>query len=247
MPVHTGVNWRPLATGSTPVRSNLVRFGDVASNEELRALGRFTYEFSRLVTAMRIRTARMVELIVQDRGPLLTQLLMMHTGEMTAGQIINLFFGVAETVGEYTEDEARMAKRLRTRTLKFNDDRNAFMHGDWSMGWSVAAVGGEHQLLPATLSRTLPGRKGSKATHTPWSVEALDTFTDELVDLYQVITEWGALVARVVRYPDEEPLRPGDIYAMKESEVVRQGPEAERVPPFTTVPVHLASPPRPTQ
>jgi hypothetical protein len=39
--------------------------------------------------------------------------LKLQTGEMTAYQLSNVYFGMAETIANYTEDERRVAKRLK--------------------------------------------------------------------------------------------------------------------------------------
>ena len=208
--------------------------------EGLLALGAFVYEFSRVIFWMRWGVARMATsgLAESDRVGRRFIALKLQTGEMTARQLSDVYFGMAETIADYTEDERRVAQRLKNSFDDLTTVRNDFLHGEWWIGY-VQTTGDERaREMPPILSRTKAGRGGDKETEKPFAVSDLNTRTAEIVRLRHAIAEWGELVSdgrpiisQTDPMPSEVPrARPGEVYVLRGKEVVREGPQAAQVP-----------------
>jgi hypothetical protein len=172
----------------------------------MKALGRYAYEFSRMIHHMRWQLPRITLRAVPDAGlgPNTFAVLRLYTGDMAATQLADTFFAVTEVVADYNADEAKMAAWLRNRLTPWINLRNDFFHGEWQMGWvrstswtlggDSPGPGGEVSAIPPTIFRTKAGRSGEKSRATEYTVAELDAKTDDFVGLRRKITEWGHIV-----------------------------------------------------
>ena len=107
------------------------------------ALGRYVFEFSRLVFQMRhILTAA----FGSDRETRLIATFVMS--ETYAQQLANAFFGSCIAIGALDEHEANVASRLRQRVNTAIELRNFIAHGDMWIGFTE-----EGELQNALLER----------------------------------------------------------------------------------------------
>jgi hypothetical protein len=218
-------------------------------DDEYRALGRFAYEFSRLVHHLRYQLARLTMAAACSPFSMGRQLdaLLLHTGDMNADHLADVYFAVAERVGDYTPEEGKVARRLRTNVSEFIAMRNDFFHGEWMIGWSYT-VGieipgtGERSVTSGIFNPTVSRTKAKRST-TKHSVEIvraadLNALSNDLQVLRSAVIEWGRLVEGLA-VPDESEgvtaldvpcVRPGDVYILVGNEVLRQGRLAPDVP-----------------
>lgn len=227
-------------------------------NDELRALGGYVYEFSRMVHWMRLVLPLMasVDLPGEMKFGNINKALRLHTGDMAAQQLIDVYFAVAELVGDYTQDEAHVAAAMRKQTIALPVVRNHFVHGEWQIGswrgvdngdgtgskivFSLSPETGETQVtqgerVPPTLSRTQAGRqRTTKESSTEYEVNDLDMQATKVREVRHMITEWGFIVAK---YPvmmasgESSVIRPGDLFVISDKQVRREGQHAEQVRP----------------
>ena len=221
-----------------------------SADDELRALGRYFHVFSRLIQMMRFQLARMSTAKVPEEYRLgeVFQALTLHTGDMNFDHLANVYFAVAELIGNYTEPELKMAKKMRSELSGFIETRNDFAHGEWQIGWfgSRPTTSGLEQmtgveLLPATLRRTKARRSGEKTSSTEYTAREIDTLSEKLVRLGCWVIDWGKLVEGngfVVGTPsgnDWRVARPEEVYVLRGGTLTRTGPVAGLVPLFQYV------------
>lgn len=102
-----------------------------AVDDAYRALGRYMYEFSRLVWWMKFGIEhRLIRANSRD-APWIGQLLL---GEAAAQHIANAFFGVMG-LSEHDDIERAVAKKLRTQVNEVIQTHNDIAHGDWFIGY----------------------------------------------------------------------------------------------------------------
>jgi hypothetical protein len=215
-------------------------------NAEIQALGRYTYEFSRMVWHLRWGTAQMgMRSIPHDaRTSELFQSLHIQTAGMTAGQLVDVFFAFAELNGAYSRIEAKIASSLRARVTEQVERRNDFLHGEWminyvsSTGVEDPATGEVEQVttrLPPTLYRDKPSKPFASRQPREHSLTELQAFITELETVRDHAVEWSQIIAglAIVAIPNGEGerdiARPGlsDVWVYdKVRKAVREGPLA---------------------
>ncbi|MBV9486148.1 MAG: hypothetical protein JO246_08850 [Frankiaceae bacterium] len=228
---------------------------DPSNDESFRALGLFVYEFSRLIWWMRTMLPLMATKGLNDdiRFGVINQAMKIHTGEMGAQQLVDTYFAVAALIGDYDEDEAKMAAKLRSRLIPLIRLRNDFLHGEWEIGalrstedsqaaWTIKTETGEvtrsgGEVVPPTLSRTRPGRMHDTTTQKEYSPQQIAELAAVLQDLRGVIIEWSMILTSPVLLLDEksgapelQQVPPRDLSTMTDGEVRREGPLAPRSP-----------------
>ena len=201
-------------------------------DDSYRALGRYIYEFSRLVWHMRMYLS---EVLTEGGPPGRYGLAEMTLGESTAQPIANAFFGVTRKVGELTPDELKVAKALRKQVNEAIKRRNDFAHGDWYIGWKRILADGTipedsnetrmQRIRPSFSGDTYPDYS-DHVTDTLLRPADVDAFSDELESLRDQIAEYGALSTGMTNDPGLSSHRVGDVYIVQNGVVVRGGPKA---------------------
>lgn len=236
-----------------------------STDEDLRALGYFVYQFSRTVKMMR---ARLPEMSMHDLAPQpdvtrrVREALELHTGDMNPDHLANVFFAVAELVAGYDDHERKVAKALRSSLDPYIEIRNDFMHGEWAIGYIGTMVdGGPVERLPPSLGRTKARRSGPKTRRSHTAADEIIVVAAELGRLRTTMWEWtrlatghGIILPEGVTVPsgtiiagplpegsgvlgeDFSHPRPGDVYTLRGKQVVREGPLAARVPLPSQIP-----------
>jgi len=202
---------------TTPPSSEYVE----AINDSYRAIGRYVYEFSRLVWWLKFGITQTLQR-TSTEAPWIGELLM---GEAAAQQIANSFFGVMGSV-DLDEEEKRVAKQLRNRVNQVIEKRNEIAHGDWWIGATAA-----DQTLPEDpmLIRIRPVRKEGPLHHQNLGPAELDQLSDEIRDLRVRVGEFAALATGI--WSQAAGLRVHDILVVKDGEVRRAGPKAGKLVP----------------
>src|SRR5579872_337319 len=145
--------------------------------EAHRSLGRYVYEFSRLIWHMRTTTASAVG-SGQITGLSLGEIVL---SEATASQITNAFFAVCEHLGRFDAGERSIGRRLRACVIKEYELRNELLHGDWFIGFKVMHADGEPAERSSTPRLSRPRPKIGPPETKVYGPEELDGFSDRVV------------------------------------------------------------------
>lgn len=183
-------------------------------DDAYRAIGRYMYEFSRLVYHMRSAISRHL-------SPTAVQVVDIVIGEMAARSIADGLFGLIENTVSLDKQEQEVSRTLRKEILKVIESRNNIAHGDWHIGWGSA---GASEPEPPSLLRIKSIRRDggpwSERTYTP---QDLHQQSDDVAALRNLVGEFAALtigsLATVHRY------RVGDILVVQNGLVHRAGPQ----------------------
>jgi hypothetical protein len=185
-------------------------------DDAYRALGRYIAEFSRLIYNM--RDAIEQRLTRPEDPPLLLPLVFSGA---PAAAIANTFFGMCKMLGDLDNDEAAIHKRLFEEVVfKVIPERNNLAHGDWWIGWTAANA---DEIDTPAYTRAI-AREGEGMAWTHISVEKLDAQSDRLIELRNLVTEFGLIcfgrhiLQRTARAPN---LRVRDLFVLT-------GPRATR-------------------
>jgi hypothetical protein len=182
-----------------------------------RALGRYVYEFSRLVWWMRMSYRQGVN--PDHQSAVMVDLAL---GEATAQTIANALFGAIHHFGQLSDAEAEVVKALRRRVDQSIQTRNNVAHGDWFIGWG--SVGAERPDDPSLL-RIRPTRSTGPWDHRDVSPAELDAWSDDLVELRGLVQEAAGFTIG-----ERKKLGMGrlsDYQVLRDGRVVREGPKAD--------------------
>ena len=181
-------------------------------DDAYRAIGRYFYEFSRMMLHM--RSALETKL---DEG-LEEKIAGLALGEIAPMNLTKVFFETCQTVADLDEEEMRIGRRLKKEVGDEVTRRNDFAHGDWVLG----GVGfGD---VPGLL-RIKPGRSSGARKLEVFEVPEIDRISDDLYRLRQKVAEYGliclGLHPRVVE--THNPYRVRSAFRMEKKEVVEVG------------------------
>lgn len=201
------IGWRPVLGAEGERETEFER-------EAHRAIGRYVVEFSLLMAYMRT-------LITERLNPDPTILGDLVLGEAMPAQIASAFFGTCRELADLDQSEQKVASRLRARVLAEIERRNDIAHGDWFIdaGRSLDAV---------YLIRIRPMRKEGATKTIDVTTELLDQWSDSLVALRALVTEFGYICTGADPY-NREGIHVGDILVMQSGEVVRAGQRADEI------------------
>lgn len=201
-------------------------------DDAYRAVGRYVVEFSQLIGRMRnLLTGRLAG---KDVPQALSELAL---GEATAHQIMVGFFGACRWIGEFDAGETEVEKSLRKRVVETIEKRNDVAHGDWWIGILRANA---TDMIPPKLVRIRPLRENYEKTEN-LSASDIDAQTDEIIDLINVIEEFGRLALGLPVHttsPDGKlgyehgVFRVSDVLVKDGSVITRSGPRASEVEPM---------------
>ena len=194
---------------------------DPEHDEAYRALGRWFFEFSRLMYHMRV----VIERCLSGKHPQAAQLAL---GEATAAQISNSFFGICRALGDLDdEDEVPVAAALQKAVRNHIEDRNDYAHGDWWIGFGRTPEG---SMSDPFVRRIKPHKVAGPLSEKELPVDKLDAESDSMWELLQQVAEFGAICTKEHPFWDEiEHLRPPrvkDIFVARKGQVFREGPLA---------------------
>jgi len=150
-----------------------------------RAIGRYIVQFSQLV--MRMRQLIEERLRRQNDSP---DLMAMALGNMAAGEIAALFFGLCKSITALDGDELVISKRLAEKVGFWAiPARNDIAHGDWIVELSSMIRGpGPATYITRTSTKTGVGRHATERTPAD-----LDGMSDQLERLCLAVMEFGMI------------------------------------------------------
>ena len=208
-----------------------------------RAIGRYVYEFSRMIFIMRLQMEAVLN--PKDEPELIAEVAL---GTLTAEPITRAFFKMCEMRGHLDEDECEISRHLREKVLYRVRQRNDLLHGDWFVG-SVALERDDGTVSYSWTRRIKPSNRDGARSHTDWPPSTLEHEADEIVELRQMVAEFGTVALRLVNIEsiyvggDPEPpeeLRVRDLWVKRQKDtddkrrknsqpdiVVRAGPLAK--------------------
>lgn len=190
------------------------------ASEVYRSLGRYVYEFSRLVFWMRYITI----LRLTQEEPEVFHLGELALGEATAQPISNAFFAVCRESGSLVEPEEKIRSELQRQVNETIAKRNDIAHGDWSIGW-----GAGRQTI---LRRIKPARKTGALEWKAFHTAELDSLSNDLHTLRDRVVEFGFLATTDEHFPDDPyfgRLRVSDVLVLRGNSVNREGPRVDEI------------------
>jgi CHASE2 domain-containing sensor protein len=168
---------------------------ELSPDETYRSIGRYVYEFSQLIAHMRAMMTRYLNTTPQEVAD--------HAFAQSAPeQIATAFFGMCRAVTRLEPVEEKTAARLSSRVGEAIEMRGNVAHGDWWVGSSVLGVEAVER-----------------------SARDLDTRSDSIVSLINLVAEYGAICLRQPPYSRGEH-RVSEYIVMRAGEAVREGPKA---------------------
>jgi hypothetical protein len=177
-------------------------------NEAYRAIGRYTYCFSRVIYWMR----QELENAVGNQ-----HLAQIVTGEMAAYQIQAAFFGVCDERYDINETDRNIGRLIRKRVTSAIEFRNSLAHGDWLIG----THDGQGTTYPPILSRVRPGRAGGQWETVELTPADLDAKSDDLERLREDVYFYGGTAGGL--FFQNRGYRPSDVFEIRDGVVVRDG------------------------
>ena len=214
----------------------------------LRAVGHYFVSFSQLVFRMRYVMSWRLTYATEDKQ----EFAELAFASASAQQIADAFFSMCRFDGNLNDDERAVSKALSTAVNEAITSRNVFAHGDLWPELAPSELASSTAEAVLELINMYPKRRqGAFADLEQWSTGRLDERAEELWDLLEQVTEFGALamglpvVGRAADGAAWEiaPLRKyrvSDVYSFKpgtsgrpekqtKGKVVRNGPKADEV------------------
>ena len=196
-----------VTNGPDPSRAQRL---EARTDDAYRAIGRYVYEFSRLVFHMRSTTSS-----VFDKRAMAEVVM----GRSTAQMIADGFFELCRASTTLNPDEDRVARSLSRKVSDLIDQRTELDHGDWLIGparaddWDVADPG---------LARTRPARRDGPFEFRKYTIRDLEALSDEISEVRNFVGEYGALC---VGRHGSAGARVGDFLVIVGTSVQRSGPK----------------------
>ena len=199
--------------------------------ETYHAIGRFVVDFGYMVSEMQHHLANR---LVSERLHALPWIVM---GEMTAGPIANSFFGACRAAANSNESasagldnrDEQVVKILAKAVQDAIKFRNDVAHGDWDLtAWQFARAPVGH----SELIRLRPSRKQGHVEVTQIHPVALLKKADGLRKLSGFLDDLANLC--FADAPGWKGHHVADLLVVQNSEVVREGPLAGKLGPWSS-------------
>lgn len=166
-----------------------------ATAREYEWIGRYLVGFSEVVATLRAEVVGFARPQASRRRYLNAVL-----AGLTAQPLADAFFEGVRSAGGQSEADRRITTALRREVLASIEQRNAFAHGDWQVGWTLVRADSMPERLDPTLIRFKLMRAGGAARTETLSVTELQLLAQHLDGLEQAVRFVG------LRARNDEPL-----------------------------------------